>query len=226
MDPAIAAAAVALIAPYLARAGEAFAGKAGEAAWARAEHLYRLIRGKLAADGDPFAEATLQRLAEQPTNKQRQDALAGLLAAKGHQDPRFGEEVNRAVQVAIHDSSVRQAMTNFYGNAWVGTVTTVGRDQIIIQGTGGDSALSVFGRAGAGPRVLMIIGGVVGAVGFAMFAFFVLSFILSVFQALQTRAPPRIPDPIPWVPWGFALFVVGAVVVVVGILWAASTRRG
>jgi hypothetical protein len=62
MDPAIATAAVALLAPYLARAGEAFAGKAGAAAWATAEQIYRAIRRKLAADPDPLTRTPYSAL--------------------------------------------------------------------------------------------------------------------------------------------------------------------
>jgi hypothetical protein len=142
----------------------------------------------------------LQRLAEQPLNKRRQDAVATLLATKGHQVPRFGEEIERAVRDAFQDHSVTQVMTNVYGTAWVGTVTMVGRDQIIYQGDGGDTPLSVFGRAGAGPKLLMINGSLISFVGLGMFAYFVLSFTTSVIESLQMSAPPRLASPVPWVP--------------------------
>jgi hypothetical protein len=65
MDPAtIAAGAAALLAPYLKKAGEDFAGEAGKYVQERAKVLWQKIRAKL--DGDPPAKVVLDNFERDP----------------------------------------------------------------------------------------------------------------------------------------------------------------
>lgn len=89
---------VALLAPYLVKAGEAFAEKAGEALADKTGALYRAIKNKFA--NDSYAEQTLLRLEEAPDSKGRQTALEHLLTEKMEEDGTFAEQVQRLIEEA------------------------------------------------------------------------------------------------------------------------------
>jgi hypothetical protein len=127
----IAQAAAVLLVPYLSKVGEVVADKAGGKAWETVEGLYETIRRKFTADQDDYAEKTLQRLEEQPTNKGRQEALADLLAEKGQSDPKFAEELSGSVRGASQDTAVIQFMTEVYGEAQVGKLINIGQAGVI-----------------------------------------------------------------------------------------------
>ena len=127
----IAAAAAALLGPYLAKAGEALAKKAGEAAWAKVEALYQAIRRKFAADRDDYAQKTLQRLEEQPSSEARQAALADVLAEKAQADPAFARQLAALVGEAREDKALVQFITQVYGEAYVGKITNIGRANVV-----------------------------------------------------------------------------------------------
>ncbi len=130
----ITAAAAALLGPYLAKAGEAAAKKAGEAAWAKVEALYQAVRRKFAADRDDYAQKTLQRLEEQPTSEARQAALADVLAEKAQADPTFARELARLVGEAGQDTTIVQFITRVYGKAYVGKIINIGRADVVSVG--------------------------------------------------------------------------------------------
>ncbi|MGC9084548.1 MAG: hypothetical protein ACP5ME_15410 [Anaerolineae bacterium] len=127
----IAAAAAALLGPYLAKAGEALAKKAGEAAWAKVEALYQAIRRKFAADRDDYAQKTLQRLEEQPSSEARQAALADVLAEKAQADPAFARQLAALVGEAREDKALVQFITQVYGEAYVGKITNIGWADVV-----------------------------------------------------------------------------------------------
>ncbi len=116
-----------MIAPYLAKAGEAAASKAGEAAWQAAESLYHKIRAKFSHDHDTYAEQTLQRLEDQPTNEVRQAALADVLTEKVQTDPPFAQELRQAVQGAAQTQGMNQFLTSVHDNAKVGKIISIGQ---------------------------------------------------------------------------------------------------
>lgn len=65
MDPVTIAAGVgALLAPYLKKAVESFAGEGGKYVFAKAKDVWEKLRGK--AKGDPVAEQTLDRAERDP----------------------------------------------------------------------------------------------------------------------------------------------------------------
>lgn len=94
----LAATAVVLLAPYLVKAGEAFAEKAGEALADKTGALYRAIKSKFT--DDTYAEQTLLRLEEAPDSEGRQTALEHLLAEKMEEDSGFAEQVRRLIEEA------------------------------------------------------------------------------------------------------------------------------
>lgn len=94
----LAAAAVALLAPYLVKTGEAFASKAGEALAEKAAALYQTIKSRFTED--TYANETLLRLQEAPDSKARQTGLENVLAEKIEEDPAFGEIVRHLIQQA------------------------------------------------------------------------------------------------------------------------------
>ncbi len=74
MDPvSIAAAAVTVLSPYLAKAGEKIASAAGDAAWKQAGALYDKLKQKFV--GQPVAQAALEDLAKDPADADTQAAL-------------------------------------------------------------------------------------------------------------------------------------------------------
>jgi hypothetical protein len=90
MDPVtIAAGAVALLSPFLARATGEFAGAAGEAAWRLAERV--LSRFRDASAGNPSASESLDEFANDPEGAGR--AMAGTLISLLEGDPKLAEEV-------------------------------------------------------------------------------------------------------------------------------------
>ena len=128
----IATAAVALLGPYLAKAGEAAAKKVGEAAWEKMEALSQAIRRKFEADKkNAKAQETLQRFEEQPTDEDRQAALANVLAEKAQADPAFAEELARLVQFTTGDQTVGQFLTQVYDQAQVDKIINIGQAGVV-----------------------------------------------------------------------------------------------
>lgn len=95
---AIAIAAIALLSPYLVKAGEAFAGETGKKLLGKAGELYDKIKQKFKGDG--YAEQTLARLEEKPQSEERQVALRGMLVEKMADDNDFAEAVRQLVEAS------------------------------------------------------------------------------------------------------------------------------
>lgn len=121
----IAAAVVALLAPYLAKAGESMASKLGEKAVEATEALLQIIRDKFAKDKDTYAEQTLQRVEKEPEDKARQAALRGVLEEKIQADPAFAQKLTQLVSKTTQGQSLNQFLTNVYGGE-VGNMTNIG----------------------------------------------------------------------------------------------------
>ena len=120
----IASAAIALLAPYLAKAGKSFASKVGEAAFEGTKALLAAIRGKFKADEDPYAEMTIERLEQLPEDSGRQAALASVVAEKAAQDPAFADEIKRLVEGATGGRPVGAFLTQVYGGE-VGKIVNI-----------------------------------------------------------------------------------------------------
>ncbi len=126
IDP-ITTTAVALLTPYFAKAGEEIAQKAGDAVWEMATSLYHAIKQKFTRDQDSYAQQTLQRLEEQPTNEARQIALADILNEKIQADPSFAQELKQLVQKTTQTQGVTQFLTQVYDQAQVNKIINIGQ---------------------------------------------------------------------------------------------------
>jgi hypothetical protein len=94
MDPAtIAAGAAALLAPYLKKAGEEFAGEAGKYVQEKARLLWQKIRAKL--DGDPPAKVVLDKFEANPDA--HAEEFKAKVAEKIGSDKPLGEQISADV---------------------------------------------------------------------------------------------------------------------------------
>lgn len=121
----VAAAAVAVLIPYLSQAGGAIAEQAGQAAVAGMKDLYAAVRRKFDADPDVAARSTLRELEEQPEDEARQAALIRVLVEKAAADPSFAEELSALMQGVTQGRTVNQFLTQVYGGN-VGKVINIG----------------------------------------------------------------------------------------------------
>ncbi|MCK6630332.1 MAG: hypothetical protein L6R45_34825 [Anaerolineae bacterium] len=114
---AISVAVVALLGPYLVKAGEAFAEKAGEKLAEKVGELYQVIKKKF--KGDTYAEQTLTRVEEKPEAKGRQDALIAVLAEKMQEDTNFAEKMQRLLEESeqVGGGDVIKQQLNISGKA-------------------------------------------------------------------------------------------------------------
>ena len=127
MDPfTIATAVVGLLVPYLSKAAESLADKAGGAAWDKLEALFAVVKKK--STGDAYAEEALNRLEGEPQSKSRQAALAGVLAEQMEKDSSFAENLQKLISEA-RDSGAETIIqkVSISGNARTGDVTTIGK---------------------------------------------------------------------------------------------------
>jgi hypothetical protein len=95
---AISTAAIALLSPYLAKAGGAFAEKAGEKLAEKAGALHQAIKKKF--EGDAYAKQTLARVEERPESEGRKVTLQEVLSEKLEEDTDFAEVVRHLVEEA------------------------------------------------------------------------------------------------------------------------------
>ena len=106
-----AVAALTLLAPYLAKAGESVAEKVGDAMYKQAQTLYAVIKDKF--KGDQTAEKTLTRVKQEPNNQAWKDTLLGILVMKLEEDPQFANAIEQFVKDAEKSSegdSISQTM--------------------------------------------------------------------------------------------------------------------
>lgn len=78
------------------------------------------------------------------------------------------------------------------------------------------NSLQLLAHASGASRVFLILGLIVVFIGFGMFAYAALDFILQGFQSAETRSiePPDFSKMALWMPLGFGLIVVG------GVFWS------
>lgn len=124
----IATTVVNLLVPYLSKAAESLAGKAGGAAWEKLETLFAAVKKKLA--GDAYAEETLKRVSAEPESKSRQAALVGILEEQIGKDSEFAGTLQKLLNEA-KDSGVDSIIqkVSVSGNARTGDITTIGKVQ-------------------------------------------------------------------------------------------------
>ena len=131
MDPmTLAAAAVAIAAPYLSEAGKAAAKKAGEAVGNQVEAVVKAIRQKFEADQDDYGKQTLARLEQQPEAEGRRRALTDVVAEKAEADSAFAQELMGLVEAAKQNPTTMQFLTQVYGGT-VGEIFNIGSVQTL-----------------------------------------------------------------------------------------------
>jgi hypothetical protein len=108
---ALAVAAISLIRPFLGKAGEAFAEKVGEGAWAKAKLMYESLRHKLGAD--PTTDPAFAKLAASPADPQALAAAASRLDDVLKDDPRFAKDL----ATLLRDAVEQETLTVFNVNA-------------------------------------------------------------------------------------------------------------
>jgi len=109
MDPAtLAAAALTLLAPYLAKAGETMTEKIGESLPENAGKLWAAMSAKF--KGKPAAEEAVKDLARNPTDNDNQAAFRKELKKALAEDPEFLSTLNgllgKAQKESIQNSAV------------------------------------------------------------------------------------------------------------------------
>jgi hypothetical protein len=127
MDPlTLATLAVNLVAPYLAKAGEAIAKQAGETAWEKLTAVYGTVKDKLA--GDAYAEESLARLEAEPESAGRQAALVGVLEEKIKADSDFAETLQTLLDQARQAGAEKLTQqVTVSGRARTGNITQIGK---------------------------------------------------------------------------------------------------
>ncbi len=113
---------VTLLAPYLAKGGEEFAKKGGDATWERMKALYQAIYNKFSADKDDYAQQTLKRLEEKPLEESRKRALSDILAEKAEADPEFAQQLKQRVQDTTQGQGVGLIVNRIYDDGKVGQI--------------------------------------------------------------------------------------------------------
>jgi hypothetical protein len=133
MDPAaiaaLAASASALLAPYLAKAGEALAEKVGETLPENVGKLWDAVRARF--KGKPAAEEAANDLAARPDDKKRQAAFEVQMEKALAADPEFAAQVEALLRAAVPGSA--QASGGGLAAA-SGGIVSVGDDNINITG--------------------------------------------------------------------------------------------
>lgn len=132
MDPVtIAASAVAILTPYLAKAGEEVSKKAVGAAWEKVSEIYQAVKGRLSQEKDDYPKETLKRFEKEPEKRKlaMQEILADVLA----KDPAFAGKLLKMLKDADKAGAGTTFNTSIFGGE-VGEVINIGsvRDGLTI----------------------------------------------------------------------------------------------
>jgi hypothetical protein len=115
---------VALLAPFLAKAGEGAAEEVGKMGLGKVTDLYQAVVQKFRRDKDDYGQQTLKRLEEKPLEESRQRALVDVLREKAEADQEFAQALASLVEDTTEGQPVNQFVTQIFGN--VGKNVTVG----------------------------------------------------------------------------------------------------
>lgn len=116
MDPAtLAAAALTVLTPYLAKAGETMAGKIGAALPEQAGKLWAAMAAKF--KGRPVAEEAVKDLAQNPADQDNQAALRKELKKVLVEDPEFLEALMPLLEAAQRETVQNSAVAGDHGVA-------------------------------------------------------------------------------------------------------------
>jgi Lhr-like helicase len=118
----IAGSVVALLAPYLVKAGESAAQEMGKTGFGKVKAIYQAISQKFSRDD--YGQQALKRLEEKPLDEKRQRALIDLLEEKVTEDPEFAKKLAALVENVTEGKPTNQFVTQIFGP--VGKNVTIG----------------------------------------------------------------------------------------------------
>jgi Lhr-like helicase len=118
----IAGSVVALLAPYLVKAGESAAQEMGKTGFGKVKAIYQAIAQKFSRDN--YGQQALKRLEEKPLDEKRQRALIDLLEEKVTEDPEFAKKLAALVENVTEGKPTNQFVTQIFGT--VGKNVTIG----------------------------------------------------------------------------------------------------
>ncbi len=128
MDPTalgtLAASIVAVLSPYLTKAGEEFAKEAGKAAGSKIGALYQAIKARL--QHHPTANEALAELEKAPDDEDTRAALRVQLKKVMAADPAFADGLQKLVDDIGHDQPSATFLTQVYGGE-VGKIINIGQ---------------------------------------------------------------------------------------------------
>ena len=114
MDPiTIASSAIALLTPYLAKAGEEISKKAVGAAWEKITEIHQAIKDRLAQEKDSYPKETLKRYEKEP--QKRKQAMQETLAEILEKDPSFAKKLVKLLKDADKAGAGTVFNTNIFG---------------------------------------------------------------------------------------------------------------
>jgi hypothetical protein len=128
MDPttigALASSVVAVLAPYLAKAGEEFAKEVGKTASSKMGDLYQAVKARL--HGHPAAAEALADVEATPDDEDAQAALRLQLKKQMEADGAFADTLRRLLEEIGRDEQTATFLTQVYGGE-VGKIINIGQ---------------------------------------------------------------------------------------------------
>ncbi len=114
MDPVtIASATIALLTPYLVKAGDEVAKKAAGAAWEKVTEIYKALKERLAREKDKYPKETFKRFEKEP--EKRKQAMQETLAEILEKDSDFAKKLMEMVKNANKLGAGTVFNTNVFG---------------------------------------------------------------------------------------------------------------
>jgi hypothetical protein len=119
----LAATAVAVLAPYLTKAGEKFAEEAGKAALARIENLYQYLKTRF--EKEPAAKDALSDLEANPKDDDVKATLRRQLTKQMNADPSIQDALQTLLKDIDQDKKSMSFLVQVYGGE-VKNITQIG----------------------------------------------------------------------------------------------------
>ncbi len=124
MDPiTIATSAIAILTPYLAKAGAEVSKKAVGAAWEKVGEIYQAVKDRVAKEKDSYPKETLKRFEKEP--EKRKQAMQETLAEVLQKDPAFASKLLKLLKDADKAGAGAVFNTTIFGGE-VGEIINIG----------------------------------------------------------------------------------------------------
>ena len=118
----IASSTIALLTPYLAKAGEEVTKKAFGAAWEKVNEIHKAIKERLAQEKDKYPKETLERFEQEP--EKRKHAMQEMLTEILEKDSVFSQKLEDLLKDADKAGVGTVFNTNIFGGE-VGEVINI-----------------------------------------------------------------------------------------------------